>query len=98
MLQPVDYRSQPLCTDATRITVKWRPVLSALHSISFVDSRRRCPSKAKDINFCFTACRRGAAPPSDDKPIQFCVACSFALRSRWLDSIGLKLLNDSVGR
>jgi len=47
-----------------RITVKCRPVLSALHSISFVDSgalaEYRWPSYAKDINFCFTACRRGA--------------------------------------
>ena len=82
----------------TRITVKCRPVLSALHSISFVDSWRclaRRPSKAEDINFALLPV---AAAPPDDKPIQFSVARSFALGSRWFDSIGLKLLNDSVGR
>lgn len=39
-----------------------------------------------------------AAAPPNDKPIQFSVAPSFALTSRRFDSIGLKLLNASVGR
>jgi len=89
----------PKCRKPMR--VECRPVLSALHSISLVDSCRRQAGFADRLMpriSIFALLPVAAAPPPNDKPIQFSVACSFALGSRCFDSIGLKLLNDSVGR